>query len=362
MGNGDMQYQPDFVTPPGESLEEILETIGMSQVNLARRMGRPIKTINEIIKGKAGITPETALQLELVLDTPASFWINREKRYRESLAREEERLKLEEHIQWLKNFPIKEMIRFGWIDKFSQDTDQLREILNFFGVVSPAQWAELWTQPDAAFRTSSTFEADPFAVTAWLRKGELEAQNISCAPYDKNRFLNSLNEIRSLTNDGPGTFVPQIQRICASAGVATVFTRELPKSRASGATRWLNPNKALIQLSLRYKTNDHLWFTFFHEAGHIVLHGKKEVFLEGGDTEKNQKEEQADEFARNLLIPPHEYAKLQPTYENFSHADIEMYAKQVGVAPGVIVGRLQHDGKIPPSHLNKLKQRLAWAE
>ena len=89
MVNKEMQYKPDFVTPPGETLEEILEVIGMSQVDLARRMGRPTKTINEIIKGKTGITPETALQLELVLDTPARFWINREKRYRESLAREE---------------------------------------------------------------------------------------------------------------------------------------------------------------------------------------------------------------------------------------------------------------------------------
>ena len=361
VNNGELKYKPDFVTPPGETLEEILETIGMSQVDLARRMGRPIKTINEIIKGKTGITPETALQLELVLDTPASFWINREKRYRESLARGEERSQLEEHIKWLENFPIKEMIRYHWIERQSDTVDQLRELLNFFGVVSPPQWEEMWCRPEAAFRTSPAFEADPFAVAAWLRAGELEAKDVDCDTYDKKEFTDSLSQIRKLTNQEPEHFVPMITKLCAKAGVATVFIRELPKSRASGATRWLNPNKALIQLSLRYKTNDHLWFTFFHEAGHILLHGKREFFLEG-ETEGTEKEKQADDFARDLLIPPAEYRNFEPSYDNFSYQDVEAFAQRVGVAPGIVVGRLQHDEKIPPSHLNKLKQRLIWAE
>lgn len=356
-----MKYKPDFVTPPGETLEEILEVIGMSQVDLARRMGRPTKTINEIIKGKTGITPETALQLELVLDTPARFWINREKRYRESLAREEERAQFEQLLEWLGHFPIKDMIKHGWINRFSDSVDQLRELLNFFGVASPTQWEEIWMKPKAVFRKSAAFEADPFAISSWLRKGELEAQNINCAQYNKKTFMIALFQIRKFTNESPETFVSKTIEHCAKAGVATVFIRELPKSRTSGATRWLNPNKALIQLSLRYKTNDHLWFTFFHEAGHILLHGKKDVFLEDGPSE-TVKEKQADEFARDFLIPPNEYRKFKPTYTNYSYKDVENFAKKIGVAPGIVVGRLQHDKKIPQSHLNKLKQRLAWVE
>jgi len=295
------------------------------------------------------------------LDTPASFWINREKRYRESLARDEERAQFGNYIKWLDNFPIKEMIGYGWIERFTDTVDQLRELLNFFGVVSPTQWEEMWLKPDAVFRKSSAFEADPFAVASWLRRGELETQNIECAQYDKKGFINSLYQIRDFTNEGPETFVPKTIQLCAKAGVAIVFIRELLKSRASGATRWLNPNKALIQLSLRYKTNDHLWFTFFHEAGHILLHGKKDVFLEDGSVE-TEKEQQADEFARDLLIPHDEYFKFQPTYSNFSYQEVRNFADEIGVAPGIIVGRLQHDEKIPLSHLNKLKQRLTWVE
>lgn len=362
MVNKKSQYQPDFVTPPGETLEEILEVIGMSQVDLARRMGRPIKTINEIIKGKTGITHQTALQLELVLDTPASFWNNREKRYRESLARYEEREQLQDHKKWLENFPIKDMIEFRWIEEFTNAIDQVRELLNFFGVVSPTQWEEMWMKPNAAFRTSPVFEADPYAVASWLRNGELEAQKIDCAPYNKKKFINSLYQIREFTNEGPETFVPKTILHCAKAGVATVFIRELPKSRASGATRWINPSKALIQLSLRYKTNDHLWFTFFHEAGHILLHGKREVFIEDGSVE-TEKEKQADKFASDFLIPPDEYEQFEPSYKKgFSNSDVISFAQKIGAAPGLVVGRLQHDGKIPQSHLNGLKQRLAWVK
>jgi hypothetical protein len=254
------------------------------------------------------------------------------------------------------------MIKFDWIEKFSDKTDQLREVLNYFGVVSPVQWAEMWMQPDAAFRTTPAFEADPFAVAAWLRKGEIEAQEIDTAAYDKDKFVAALYQIRGLTNDAPDTFVPAVTDLCAQAGVATVFVPQVPKSRASGATRWVSPNKALIQLSLRYKTNDHLWFTFFHEAGHILLHGKRDVFIEDG-TGETKKEIQADRFASDFLIPMEAYESFMPSNpKGFSHEDVLRFAHQVGIAPGIVVGRLQHDEKIPQSNLNKLKQRLAWVD
>ncbi len=354
------QYQPDFVTPPGESLKEILGSLGMTQADLARRMGRPIKTINEIIKGKSGITPETALQLELVLDIPASYWNNREKLYRASLAKEEEREQLEELVSWLKNFPIVQMAKYGWIEKHTDDTDQLRELLNFFGVVSPTQWESLWTNPKAAFRKSPTFEADPYAIASWLRKGELDALNIECSQYNDSFFSQTLKDIRNFTNKNPEMFVPLVTQYCAKAGVAVVFIKELPKTRASGATRWLSPSKALIQLSLRYKTNDHLWFTFFHEAAHILLHGKKEFFIEDGKI-IDRKEDEANEFASNLLIPYKDYLVFKSKTKYFSYEKVSEFANTIGIAPGIVVGRLQHDEIIPQSNLNKLKQRLDWS-
>lgn len=356
----DNQYEPDYVSPPGETLLETLEALGMSQAELAERTGRPRKTINEIVKGKAAITPETALQFERVLGVPASFWSKREYHYREFLAREEERKKLANQTAWLDKLPVKTMVKLGWIPAADDRVTQLRHVLNFFGVASPQEWRGLWSGAQAAFRRSPAFESDPGAVAAWLRKGELEAQRIACAPFDEARFKDVLVSVKELTATTPERFIPELTQLCASAGVAVVFVRELPRTRVSGATRWLTPVKALIQLSLRYKTDDHLWFTFFHEAAHILRHGKSGLFIEEEDG-GGEKEEEANQFAADLLIPAPELRSFLEKW-NRSLAAVRHFARAQGISPGIVVGRLQHEGVLPRTHGNKLKIRFQWTE
>lgn len=354
------QYMPDYVSPPGETLLETIEALGMTQVELAERTGRPNKTISEIIKGKAAITPDTALQLEKVLGVPASFWTNRETQYRESLARQQEDARLQEQIEWLKTLPVSAMCKMGWIPCVKDKVQQLHEMLRFFGVASPEAWMGVWCSAQTDFRKSKAFESNPGAVAAWLRKGEIDAQAIQCQPYDPAAFAEALRSARALTVAPPEVFLPKLVDACAAAGVAVVFVPELPETRACGATRWLSSAKALIQLSLRYKTNDHLWFTFFHESGHIVKHGKRDIFIESKQTE-GVKEAEADQFSADFLIP-------RAKYESFvaggpiSEGRVREFAREVGIAPGIVVGRLQHDKKLPPSHLNNLKQRYVWVD
>lgn len=186
------------------------------------------------------------------------------------------------------------------------------------------------------------------------------ARDVDCSDFDPVRFREVLHEARGSTLSGPATLESGLVALCRSAGVAVVFVRELPALGVSGMTKWLNPNKALIQLSLRYKTADQLWFTFFHEAGHVLLHGKRETFLEfKGNTDS--KEEEADRFAANFLIPLTEYRAFSASGD-FSRASIRRFADGIGIAPGIVVGRLQHDGCLPHSHCNELKHRLRWAE
>jgi len=354
------EYMPDVVSPPGETLLEMLEERGMSQSELAERTGRPKKTINEIIKGKATITPATALQLERVLGTPASFWNNREQQYRESLARQAERASLEGQVSWLKQFPIKEMIALGWLPGSDDLVVLLEQVLTFFGIASPTQWNRVW-ESNVAYRQSPAFESDPFAVSAWLRKGEVEAQQIDCTPYDSDRFISALGIVRELTVKPPEIFQSETIRVCAEAGVAVAFVPEIPKVRASGAARWLSQNKGMIQVNLRYKTDDQLWFTFFHEAGHILKHGKRDIFIEdGGD--HDEKEEEANEFAADFLIPSSEYRHFMPRTGHYSKTEIVDFAARIGIAPGIVVGRLQYDGKLPPQNCNDLKRTLAWGK
>ena len=283
------EYQPDYVSPPGETLLETLETIDMSQAELARRMDRPVKTINEIVQGKTAITAETALQLEQVLRIPASFWLKREQQYQEFLARIEEGRRLKGWVGWLKEIPIRIMMQRRWIPVFTDKSQQVLEALKFFGVASPEAWRTVWERKVIVYRKSPAVESKLGSVATWLRRGELEAQAIECAPYRANTFRDTLISIRTLTVEPVGLAQKELVSLCANAGVAVVFVPELPNTGICGATQWLTSMKALVQLSLRYKTDDQLWYTFFHEAGHILLHGKRRVFLETGQQSREEK-------------------------------------------------------------------------
>ncbi len=354
------QFTPNYSVPPGDILVEELESRGMSQAELSQRTGLARKTINEIIKAKAPITPESALKLERVFRQPAEYWLNLENLFQEAQARQTEQQKLQADAAWLKKLPLKKMTEFGWVRRLDNKAAQLNEVLGFFGIASVDQWQTLWGRLEIAYRNSPAFEGSYEAISAWLRQGEVLAQQIDCVPFDGRRFRVALGKIRGLTREhNPDSFVPALQNICAACGVAAVFVRELPKTHVSGATRWLNKDKALIQLSLRHKTDDHLWFTFFHEAGHILKHGKKALFLEN-DEIKNEMEQEADEFSSNLLIPVRAFnAFVERTY--FSKEAVLSFANQLGIAPGVVVGQLQHHGFLPYTHLNGLKQRFRWS-
>ncbi len=352
------EYIPDYVTPPGETLQDILNTISMAKSELADRIGRTPKFIIDIIKHGATITPTTAMELEKALGTPASFWNNRERRYRESLAKQEERKRLRNYSGWLKEFPLNEMIKAGWIKRYKDKTDLADELLKFFRVASPAQWERLWCSLDATYRKSKAFASKPQACSVWLRKGEIEAQGISCRSYDKNTFLSALSKIRVLTRTAPEHFEHQTIKLCSESGVAVVFTQSIKGAPVYGATRWLAPEKAMIQLSVRGKWEDLLWFTFFHEAGHILQHGKKEVFIEDNENQ-TEKENEANHFASNFLIPNSAWQKFLSLKDFRSVAAVNAFSERLGVSPAIVVGRLQHEGRIPHTHLNGLRRRFA---
>jgi addiction module HigA family antidote len=353
------QYVPDQVSPPGATLGETLAALGMSQSELACRTGRPKKTINEIIKGKASITAETALQLEKVLGVPASFWTNRERLYREYLARRDDDSALATHVDWARRFPVAKMVQLGWMPPCPGKLDRVRELLRFFGIASPSQLQAACS--DVRFRKSRPGHSEPLLV--WLRRGEIEAQGVDCDAFDGEGFERVLDQARGWTLLPPSQFQPFVIEKCAKVGVAVVFVPELPGSGAHGATRWLSSTKAMLQLSLHYKTNDQLWFTFFHEAEHILRHGKGKSFVEVSGIEGNQQEIEASRFAGDRLIPQDGLNQfLRDSGSVFSAEKVKAFASKIGIAPGIVVGRLQHDRVIPYAHLNALKVRLAWGE
>jgi HTH-type transcriptional regulator/antitoxin HigA len=352
------EYVPTDVSAPGETLSEILSERGISQADLADRMGRPKKTINEIMNGKAAITPQTALELELVLRIPAEFWIARERDYRTYRARQDQEGCFAKDASWARSFPTRKMIEYGWIPPHADTNSLVRNLLEFFGVASSQQWEQVFSAYQVAFRKPKAFKPDLCAISAWLRAGISLAEKSKMKPFNRNAFTDALSESRKLIMSDPGVFAPALTSIFAEAGVAVAFVPELPKSRASGATMWLSPDRALIQLSLRYKTDDHLWFTFFHEAAHVLLHGKKSIFLET-DKYLGEQEEEANEWAANFLIPVGEYRRFVSA-GGTSKAEIRAFAAKLELSTGIVVGRLQHDKMLDYACCNDLKRKLIW--
>lgn len=356
------QYRPTEVSPPGETLLEVLEERGITQADLAERTGRPRKTVNEIIKGKSAITPETALQLERVLGVPASFWNSRETRYREFLAKRNEIERFEAELAWIDQFPVREMVKQGLIPSCSDKMGYLYALLRFFGIASPDQWQAIWrdaTLSNVAFRKSK--KSNEYALATWLRCGQIAGEQSTCAEYSPATFKDALRDVRKLTLLSPEQFHPLLMELCGRCGVVVVFIKELPGSGASGATFWaMGHSRPVMMLSLRYKTDDHLWFTFFHEAGHILLHGKRDTFIEGVDSE-DEREVEANQFAADFLIPPERLRGFLRRPGHVSHDRIIKFAGELGIAPGIVVGRLQHDKVLPITHCNALKRRLEWA-
>ena len=352
------EFNPDYAVPPGETLLETIHVLDLTQKELALRMGRPVKTINEIIKGVAAITPETSLQLEKVTGVPASFWNNAEANYRERLARSQERLRIETQIEWLKRFSYSKMVELQLVPASVDKTERVENLLRFFGVVSETQWRSTYAGLTGAAREATRLKSEMGDLSAWLRAGELDARESVCENYDLLRFKDALSEIRILTQRSPPDVWAEVCRLCAEAGVVVVLVPELPKTHVYGFTRWLTKDKALMQLSLRYKTDDVLWFTFFHEAAHLLLHGKKDVFLESRGS-SDSKEKAADRWAANFLISERAWGGFVETLsQRVSEKVVRDFANAQQIAPGIVVGRLQKEGRLRHSFLNKLKHRL----
>lgn len=351
------EFSPDYAIPPGDTLKETLESKGMSQADLAVRTGMADKTVSQIINGLAAISYEVADKLEMATGVPASFWNRLELGYREALTKASAREKAEAEVSWLKEIPVKELVSRDYVENTRDKASLVRRVLKFFGVSSVDVWRETWGQPAVQFRGKAALDRYPGFVAAWLRMGELQAEEIETEAFDAGEFKSALKEARGYSRDDAtlwSTFLPQA---CAAAGVAVVFTKEIPKASVSGATRWLTKDKALLQLSLKYKTDDQLWFTFFHEAGHILLHGKKQLFIEFGINNDTEEEQEANEFSRNWLIP-RDAAQQLPFLKN--RAAIKQFAEELGIAPSIVVGRLEHDKLVPHSYYPDLKRKLKW--
>ena len=346
-------YTSDLAIHPGEYLEEVLEEIGMSQADLSKRLGRPTQAINEIIKGKKSITPATAIELEDVLKVPAHIWIGLEAEYQMVIAKQEELKVMEEETALLPNFPYLELSKLGFVKTTRNAIEKVDELRSFFSVAQLSRLEHVGAY-QSAFRVTNHKNISHESIASWIQAGRIKADTITTEPFDKSKLKKALPELKATMNMEINRALKACEKLLSSCGVAFVLLPHFKNTGAQGATFWIdNREKAVLMMTLRGKNSDLFWFSFFHEIGHILLHNKREMFLEGEngyDTpELQQQEDEANSFSRDFLIPPKEWKAFVET-SIFTKASVREFAKSLNIKTSIVVGRLMFEKYIAYGH------------
>jgi len=357
-----MVYKPNKAIHPGYVVAEALNREGMTQKNLSERTGLSEKHLSQIINGEASITVETALLLENALGGAASFWINLEKGYQENKARIERMAQVEKELGLVSKFPYNELVKRGYVEKTNNRYEKVENLWKFFAANSLYFIQTLYfyqTTESIAYRKKSEITVKNEAIAAWLRCGELESKKIILPAYSESKLKQSLTEIKHLSTKSPEEFSEEVKKVLSEAGVGLVYVDHFPGTGVSGAVRWIN-NNPLIQLSVYRAYADIFWFNLYHEIAHLILHSKKEKFIEFKNKELSlvkEQEREADKFAGDALIPEKNYRELV-TNAVITKRDIINLAKKLEIHPDIVAGRLCHDEKAKWNEVFDLRRKL----
>ena len=349
------EFKPDYLVIPGESVRDAIEYLDMSNKDFAQRMGLTEQSLSRILKGEQPITYETAVKLELVTGTSCEFWANLEANYQKQMQIQKSNDRLNQYSEWLKKLPIKELVSRGYIEKSENTAVQTMRVLSFFQTSSINSFNDYLNSTKAAARGTAAFTTDAISAVSYIYMGLRDAQKIQVEPYDKKRFEAVLKQVKALTHDLHKDFACDLQRLFALAGIALVYVPPIKGLHFSGLSKWISPTKAMIIMNIRGKREDRFWFSLFHEAAHILLHSKKQIFI-SDSTPDDEFEQEADQFAADFLIPESFNARIASVQ---TQQEIVAIADELGIAPGIVVGRYHHLTKKWQAY-TQLIRKLEW--
>lgn len=353
--------KPNWFSKPGDSLISAMRRRGLTASELANQLAGGIEQLRSFVNGSASIDARSAAVLASAVGGSKEFWLKRQENYERDLERATTAIPDDEADVWLSDIPVPGAKPRGRLNAEIKRAE-LQRRLAFFGVSTLDAWEIRYGAERNAtrFRTSNAFSSADGAVSLWLRQGEFEAVLADTAPWNPECLRDQLHEIVGLSRIAkPERFLPQLKRLLAKAGVALAVVQAPKNCRASGASKLIRSDKAMILLSFRHRSDDQFWFTVFHEIGHLVLHGGQ-TFVDGDDIPDTQAEQEANHFAASAIIPPKlwaRFADLEP-----SHQDITRFAVSAGVSAGLILGQLQNAGRVPHEKMSFLRRRWTWPE
>ena len=336
-----------IATPPGATIKEQLKDRGMSQKEFAARMDMSEKHISKLINGEVQLTPEVAVRLEMVLGVPAKFWNNLEGIYREKLIKAEAENAMDKDEEIAKKLPYNEMAKYGWVPETRVLKEKVVHLRKYFELVELSLLENIQITRIACRRLAVTEKSD-LALLAWAQEAKIKAREIETAPINVKGLMNLIPKIRLMTVMKAKEFSPKLKSMLQECGIALVFLPHLQGSFLQGAS-FIDGNKIVVGLTTRGKDADKFWFSLFHELAHIIL---GHIGQMNGISEDD--EQAANSWSGDTLIPGNDFAEFVDR-KSFSASSIRAFAEKQGIAPGIVVGRLQNEGCIKHSALNELK-------
>lgn len=340
--------------PPGETIKERLNFIGMKQKEFANRMDMSEKHICHLLAGDTHITTDVALRLESVLDIEANFWISLEAKYREQLGRAKAENEMAEDIEFSKKLPYNEITKLGWLNKSTKPADKIQQLRAYFGV-SKLILAPKFIPQSIAYRRLSYTEKSYYTLMLWVREAQRRAWQIKTGKINIAKINQITKEIKLMTQELPEVFFPKLKALLASCGIALVPLQHLKGSFLHGAS-FYDGSKIVLGITLRSKEADRFWFSLMHELAHISLgHLSKAQGTSADD------EVAADNWSREQLTNSQKYGMFVTAGE-FTANKIKDFANKVGISACIVVGRLQKDGYLKYNQLNNLKTQYDFAK
>ena len=351
----------DWFSKPGDSMRYHMRAQNLTLAETASRTDLDIRVIHGIIAGTVAIDQKIAHTLAASLGGTPSFWLKRQEHYDRDLDRVIDRALDDDVDERLREISLPAEMHSTKAHR--RTLEALRKRLVFYDVNGFDLWDTKYGRVPTAtsFRTSRTYKSVDSALALWLREGEIQANFIQTRPWCANELRAQLPIIRGLSRiSQPNRFIPKLRDVCANAGVALAIVKAPNGCRASGASRFVAPDKAMVLLSFRHRSDDQFWFTVFHEIAHLLLHRRSTYVNDENTSPDEQYEKEANEFARLCIVPSENEADFKNL--RLSYRSITRFSVSIGVAPGLIVGQLQHNQTIRPNQFNRLKRHWKWSD
>lgn len=355
-----LEFTPDWFSKPGDSLRALMSRRRIAATDVAKHLHGGMAALRGLLDGTGSIDLPQAEVLARHLGGTESFWLKRQANYEAALERAVDRATAIEGDEWLL-LPVPGEKPRGRLSAEKRRAE-VRRRLTFFNVGTMKAWDARYGRicSDTLFRKSEAFSSDDAAILMWLRSGELGADMVDTKTWSAGNLEDRLGEIRKLSKvKDPELFLPKLKVLCAEAGVAVVAKRAPQGCPASGASRMVAPDKAMILLSFRGLSDDKFWFTVFHEIGHLMLHGTQtfiDAEMDGKGVDNAERE--ANDFASRCIVPERnaeEFVRLDGARD-----EVVRFSVRVGVSAGLTVGQMQHREMIRQDQLNYLKRRWRW--